>query len=116
MRGDGGRIMEARIVSFMFDEEEGISMTAARADRKRCVARARGDRSPAGWRTSDISASGRGIDRRFRHESSAVDMAPFVPLRVGGETVGVVNVNNKTTGALRSTTDFSSPSRGGSAS
>ena len=110
-------VMDARIVSFMFFNEDGtdLSIRASHGLDAETVARTRvrlGD-SVAGWvaQTSenliveDIEA-----DRRFRrmnHPQYETKSLLCVPLRVSGETVGVVNVNNKTTGAPLDQDDLS---------
>ncbi|HEU5310205.1 MAG TPA: HD domain-containing phosphohydrolase, partial [Candidatus Eisenbacteria bacterium] len=103
-------VMDARIVSFMFFNEEGtdLSIRASHGLDAETVARTRvrlGD-SVAGWvaQTSenlcveDIESDGR--FRRMNHPQYETKSLLCVPLRVTGETVGVINVNNKTTGTL----------------
>ncbi len=101
-------VMEARIVSLMFCDESGAELLiqAAYGLDKDMVARARvkiGD-SIAGWvaQTSEnLCVTDIENDRRFRkmnHPQYETKSLLCVPLKVGGETVGVVNVNNKSTG------------------
>ncbi|HEX7079297.1 MAG TPA: HD domain-containing phosphohydrolase [Candidatus Eisenbacteria bacterium] len=101
-------VMDAGLVSLMFLTEEGseLAIQAAYGLDTDTVARTRvkiGD-SIAGWvaQTSerllvrDIEG-----DRRFRkmnHPQYETKSLLCVPLRVQGETVGVINVNNKRTG------------------
>jgi signal transduction histidine kinase/putative methionine-R-sulfoxide reductase with GAF domain len=101
-------VMEARIVSFMFLDETGseLRIQAAHGLDPDTVARARvrvGD-SIAGW----IAHTGEPLlvkdiehDRRFRkmnHPQYATRSLLGAPLQIRGETVGVVNVNNKQEG------------------
>ena len=101
-------VMEARIVSLMFTDEAGseLLIQAAHGLDKDMVARARvkiGD-SIAGWvaQTSEnLCVTDIENDRRFRkmnHPQYETKSLLCVPLKIGGETVGVLNVNNKTTG------------------
>jgi len=101
-------VMEARIISFMFFDEERteLRIEAAHGLDEDTVARTRvktGD-SIAGWvaQTSEyLCVSDVESDRRFRkmnHPQYETKSLLCVPLKVGGETVGVVNVNNKATG------------------
>jgi signal transduction histidine kinase/HD-GYP domain-containing protein (c-di-GMP phosphodiesterase class II) len=102
-------VMEARIVSFMFLDEEGVELRiqAAHGLDIDTVGRTRvrvGD-SIAGW----VAHTGEALlvedvetDRRFRkmnHPQYETHSLLGAPLQIGGETVGVVNVNNKTSGA-----------------
>jgi GAF domain-containing protein len=101
--------MEAKIVSLMFFNEDGseLRIQAAYGLDADTVARTRvrtGD-SIAGWvaRTSE-SLHVRDIetDRRFRkmnHPQYETKSLLCVPLQLGGETVGVLNVNNKAAGS-----------------
>ncbi|HYR69574.1 MAG TPA: HD domain-containing phosphohydrolase, partial [Candidatus Dormibacteraeota bacterium] len=101
-------VMEARIVSLMFCNEAGTELLiqAAYGLDADMVARTRvkmGD-SIAGWvaQTSEnLCVTDIENDRRFRkmnHPQYETKSLLCVPLKIGGETVGVVNVNNKTTG------------------
>jgi HD-GYP domain-containing protein (c-di-GMP phosphodiesterase class II) len=101
-------VMEARIVSLMFCDESGseLLIQAAHGLDRDMVARARvriGD-SIAGWvaQTSEnLCVTDIENDRRFRkmnHPQYETKSLLCVPLKVAGETVGVLNVNNKTTG------------------
>ena len=110
-------VMEARIVSFMFFDEEGkdLIIRCAHGLDAETVASARvhvGD-SIAGWvaqTSEDLCVEDVETDRRFRrmnHPQYETKSLLCVPLRVGGETVGVVNVNNKTTGASFDPDDLS---------
>ena len=101
-------VMEARIVSFMFFDEERaeLRIEAAHGLDEDTVARTRvklGD-SIAGWvaQTSEyLCVTDVEGDRRFRkmnHPQYETKSLLCVPLKVAGETVGVVNVNNKSTG------------------
>jgi signal transduction histidine kinase/HD-GYP domain-containing protein (c-di-GMP phosphodiesterase class II) len=103
-------VMDARIVSFMFFNEDGtdLAIRASHGLDPETVARTRvrlGD-SVAGWvaQTSEnLCVEDIETDRRFRrmnHPQYETKSLLCVPLRVGGETVGVVNVNNKTTGTV----------------
>jgi len=101
-------VMEARIVSLMFCNETGTELViqAAYGLDADMVARTRvkmGD-SIAGWvaQTSEnLCVTDIEADRRFRkmnHPQYETKSLLCVPLKIGGETVGVLNVNNKTTG------------------
>ena len=101
-------VMEARIVSFMFFNEDGtdLAIRASHGLDADTVAKTRvriGD-SVAGWvaQTSEnLCVEDIEADRRFRrmnHPQYETKSLLCVPLRVAGETVGVINVNNKTTG------------------
>jgi signal transduction histidine kinase/putative methionine-R-sulfoxide reductase with GAF domain len=101
-------VMDARIVSLMFCNEAGTELLiqAAYGLDADMVARTRvkmGD-SIAGWvaQTSEnLCVTDIENDRRFRkmnHPQYETKSLLCVPLKIGGETVGVVNVNNKTTG------------------
>ena len=103
-------VMDARIVSFMFFDEEGaeLSVRASHGLDPETVASSRvrlGD-SIAGWvaQTSEnLCVEDIETDRRFRrmnHPQYETKSLLCVPLKVTGETVGVINVNNKTTGTL----------------
>ena len=110
-------VMEAGIVSFMFFDDEGteLRIQAASGLDADTVARTRvkvGD-SIAGWvaRSSEnLLVEDVETDRRFRkmnHPQYETRSLLCVPLRVSGETVGVVNVSNKTTGAVFDADDLS---------
>ncbi|HET9252730.1 MAG TPA: HD domain-containing phosphohydrolase [Candidatus Eisenbacteria bacterium] len=110
-------VMDARIVSFMFFNEEGtdLAIRASHGLDAETVVRTRvrlGD-SVAGWvaRTSEnLCVENIESDRRFRrmnHPQYETKSLLCVPLRVAGETVGVINVNNKTTGTLLDQDDLS---------
>ena len=110
-------VMEARIVSLMFFDEDGkdLVIRAAHGLDPETVANTRvrvGD-SIAGWvahTSEDLCVENVESDRRFRrmnHPQYETKSLLCVPLRVNGETVGVVNVNNKTTGAPFDTDDLS---------
>ena len=101
-------VMEAGIVSFMFFDDDGseLHIQAAHGLDPDTVARTRvkvGD-SIAGWvaRTSEnLLVEDVETDRRFRkmnHPQYETRSLLCVPLRVSGETVGVVNASNRTTG------------------
>lgn len=101
-------IMEARIISFMFFDEERseLRIEVAHGLDSDTVARTRvktGD-SIAGWvaQTSEyLCVTDVETDRRFRkmnHPQYETKSLLCVPLKISGETVGVVNVNNKSTG------------------
>jgi len=101
-------VMEARIVSFMFLDEPGteLRIQAAHGLDPDTVARTRvriGD-SIAGWvaqSSESLLVSDVEADRRFRkmnHPQYETKSLLCVPLRIAGETVGVVNVNNKVAG------------------
>ncbi len=102
-------VMEARIVSIMFFDESGseLLIQAAHGLDRDMVARTRvriGD-SIAGWvaQTSEnLCVTDIESDRRFRkmnHPQYETKSLLCVPLRIAGETVGVLNVNNKAAGA-----------------
>jgi HD-GYP domain-containing protein (c-di-GMP phosphodiesterase class II) len=101
-------VMEARIVSFMFFNEDGTELLirASHGLDAETVARTRVrlGGSIAGWvaQTSEnLCVADIEADRRFRrmnHPQYETKSLLCVPLKVAGETVGVVNVNNKTTG------------------
>ena len=110
-------VMEARIVSFMFFDEDGkeLLIRAAHGLDPETVANTRvrlGD-SIAGWvahTSEDLCVEDVETDRRFRrmnHPQYETKSLLCVPLRVGGDTVGVINVNNKTTGASFDQDDLS---------
>jgi signal transduction histidine kinase/HD-GYP domain-containing protein (c-di-GMP phosphodiesterase class II) len=110
-------VMEARIVSFMFFDEDGkeLLIRAAYGLDPETVANTRvriGD-SIAGWvahTSEDLCVEDVEADRRFRrmnHPQYETKSLLCVPLRVGGDTVGVINVNNKTTGASFDPDDLS---------
>ncbi|MGH7681162.1 MAG: ATP-binding protein, partial [Candidatus Eiseniibacteriota bacterium] len=99
-------VMEARIVSVMFCDETGseLLIQAAHGLDRDMVARTRvriGD-SIAGWvaQTSEnLCVTDIENDRRFRkmnHPQYETKSLLCVPLKIAGETVGVLNVNNKT--------------------
>jgi len=101
-------VMEARIVSAMFCDETGseLLIQAAHGLDRDMVARTRvriGD-SIAGWvaQTSEnLCVTDIENDRRFRkmnHPQYETKSLLCVPLKISGETVGVLNVNNKSTG------------------
>ena len=101
-------VMDAGIVSVLFFSEDGSEMAihAAHGLDADTVARTRvraGD-SIAGWvaRTSEnLLVADIETDRRFRkmnHPQYETKSLLCVPLRLAGETVGVVNVNNKRNG------------------
>ncbi len=109
-------VMEARIVSIMFCDETGseLLIQAAHGLDPDMVARTRvkvGD-SIAGWvaQTSEnLCVVDIENDRRFRkmnHPQYETKSLLCVPLRIAGETVGVVNVNNKATGVPFDTDDL----------
>jgi signal transduction histidine kinase/HD-GYP domain-containing protein (c-di-GMP phosphodiesterase class II) len=109
-------VMEARIVSLMFCNEAGTELLiqASHGLDADMVARTRvkmGD-SIAGWvaQTSEnLCVTDIENDRRFRkmnHPQYETKSLLCVPLKIGGETVGVVNVNNKTTGVPFDTDDL----------
>jgi len=110
-------VMEARIVSFMFFDEDGkeLLIRSSHGLDPETVAntRVRAGDSVAGWvaqTSEDLCVEDIEADRRFRrmnHPQYETKSLLCVPLRVGGETVGVVNVNNKTTGAPFDTDDLS---------
>jgi signal transduction histidine kinase/putative methionine-R-sulfoxide reductase with GAF domain len=98
-------VMDAGIVSFMFFTEDATELViqAAHGLDADMVARTRvraGD-SIAGWvaQTSEsLLVKDIESDRRFRkmnHPQYETKSLLCVPLRIAGETVGVVNVNNK---------------------
>jgi signal transduction histidine kinase/putative methionine-R-sulfoxide reductase with GAF domain len=98
-------VMEARIVSFMFLDEAGaeLRVQAAHGLDADTVARTRvkiGD-SIAGWvaqSSESLLVTDVEADRRFRkmnHPQYETRSLLCVPIRIGGELVGVVNVNNK---------------------
>lgn len=102
-------VMEARIVSIMFCDENGseLLIQASHGLDRDMVARTRvkiGD-SIAGWvaQTSEnLCVTDIESDRRFRkmnHPQYETKSLLCVPLRIAGETVGVLNVNNKAAGA-----------------
>jgi signal transduction histidine kinase/putative methionine-R-sulfoxide reductase with GAF domain len=102
-------VMDARIVSLMFLDESGseLLIQAAHGLDRDMVARARvkiGD-SIAGWvaqASENLCVTDIESDRRFRkmnHPQYETKSLLCVPLKVAGETVGVVNVNNKASGA-----------------
>src|SRR6185295_18874675 len=101
-------VMEARNVSLMFFNEDGteLMIRAAHGLDPDMVARARvkTGASIAGWvaQTSEnLCVTDIENDRRFRkmnHPQYETKSLLCVPLKIGGETVGVMNVNNKTTG------------------
>jgi signal transduction histidine kinase/putative methionine-R-sulfoxide reductase with GAF domain len=110
-------VMEAGIVSFMFFDDEGaeLHIQAAHGLDPDTVARTRvkvGD-SIAGWvaRTSEnLLVEDVESDRRFRkmnHPQYETRSLLCVPLRVSGETVGVVNASNRTTGSPFDADDLS---------
>jgi signal transduction histidine kinase/HD-GYP domain-containing protein (c-di-GMP phosphodiesterase class II) len=110
-------VMDARIVSFMFFNEDGTDLLirASHGLDPGTVARTRvrlGD-SVAGWvaQTSEnLCVEDIEADRRFRrmnHPQYETKSLLCVPLKVAGETVGVVNVNNKTTGTPLDQDDLS---------
>ena len=112
-----GEVMEAGIVSFMFFDDEGaeLRIQGAYGLDPDTVARTRvkvGD-SIAGWvaRTSEnLLVEDVETDRRFRkmnHPQYETRSLLCVPLQVGGETVGVVNVSNKVGGAVFDADDLS---------
>ena len=101
-------VMEARNVSIMFFNEDGteLHIRAAHGLDPDMVARARvkTGASIAGWvaQTSEnLLVNDIENDRRFRklnHPQYETKSLLCVPLRLAGETVGVVNVSSKTTG------------------
>jgi HD-GYP domain-containing protein (c-di-GMP phosphodiesterase class II) len=110
-------VMDAGIVSVMFLSEDGSEMVihAAHGLDADTVARTRvraGD-SVAGWvaRTSEnLIVTDIETDRRFQkmsHPQYETKSLLCVPLRLSGETVGVVNVNNKRNGIEFDTDDLS---------
>lgn len=110
-------VMDARIVSFMFFNEDGTDLLirASHGLDPGTVDRTRvrlGD-SVAGWvaQTSEnLCVEDIEADRRFRrmnHPQYETKSLLCVPLKVAGETVGVVNVNNKTTGTPLDQDDLS---------
>ena len=110
-------VMDAGIVSLLFFSEDGseLAIHAAHGLDPDTVARTRvraGD-SIAGWvaRTSEnLLVADVESDRRFRkmnHPQSQTKSLLCVPLRLSGETVGVVNVNNKRNGLEFDTDDLS---------
>ncbi len=102
-------VMEARIVSLMFYTEDGSELVirAASGLDTDTVARTRvkAGSSIAGWvaQTSEnLLINDIENDRRFRrlnHPQYETKSLLCVPLRVEGETVGVVNVSSRATGA-----------------
>jgi signal transduction histidine kinase/HD-GYP domain-containing protein (c-di-GMP phosphodiesterase class II) len=109
-------VMEARIVSFMFLDEAGteLRIQSAHGLDADTVARARVKLggSIAGWvaqSSESLLVSDVEADRRFRkmnHPQYETKSLLCVPLRIAGETVGVVNVNNKTSGTPFDTDDL----------
>ncbi len=101
-------VMEARNVSIMFFNEDGteLQIRAAHGVDPETVARARvkTGASIAGWvaQTSEhLLVNDIESDRRFRrmnHPQYETKSLLCVPLRISGETVGVVNVSSKSTG------------------
>lgn len=101
-------VMEARNVSIMFFNEDGteLHIRAAHGLDPDMVARARvkTGASIAGWvaQTSEnLLVNDIENDRRFRklnHPQYETKSLLCVPLRISGETVGVVNVSSKSTG------------------
>lgn len=101
-------VMDAGIVSVMFFSEDGSEMAihAAHGLDADTVARTkvRAGNSIAGWvaRTAEsLLVPDIESDRRFRkmnHPQYETKSLLCVPLRLAGETVGVVNVNNKRNG------------------
>ncbi len=102
-------VMEARIVSLMFYTEDASELVirAASGLDSDTVARTRvkAGASIAGWvaQTSEnLLVNDIENDRRFRrlnHPQYETKSLLCVPLRVEGETVGVVNVSSRSTGA-----------------
>ncbi len=101
-------VMDAGIVSFMFFSEDAAELViqAAHGLDPDTVARTRvrtGD-SIAGWvahTSENLIVADIESDRRFRkmnHPQYETKSLLCVPLRIAGETVGVVNVNNKRNG------------------
>ncbi|HKQ18929.1 MAG TPA: HD domain-containing phosphohydrolase, partial [Candidatus Eisenbacteria bacterium] len=110
-------VMDARIVSLMFYTPDGTELViqAAHGLDSDTVARTRvrtGD-SIAGWvaQTSEsLLVEDIETDRRFRkmnHPQYETKSLLCVPLKVAGETVGVINVNNKRAGAAFDLDDLS---------
>ena len=110
-------VMDARIVSLMFYTPDGAELViqAAHGLDSDTVARTRvrtGD-SIAGWvaQTSEsLLVEDIETDRRFRkmnHPQYETKSLLCVPLKVAGETVGVINVNNKRAGAAFDLDDLS---------
>ena len=101
-------VMEARIVSFMFLDEAGVelSVQAAYGLDADTVARTRVriGSSVAGYvaqSSENLLVADIEKDRRFKkmsHPQYETRSLLCVPLRIAGETVGVVNVNNKASG------------------
>jgi signal transduction histidine kinase/HD-GYP domain-containing protein (c-di-GMP phosphodiesterase class II) len=103
-----GEVMDARIVSLMFFTPDGSELViqASHGLDQDTVARTRvkvGD-SIAGWVAKTAEAllvPDIERDRRFRkmnHPQYETKSLLCVPVKLAGETVGVVNVNNKKTG------------------
>jgi signal transduction histidine kinase/HD-GYP domain-containing protein (c-di-GMP phosphodiesterase class II) len=101
-------VMDAGIVSILFFNEDASELViqAAHGLDADMVARTRvrtGD-SIAGWvaqSSENLLVQDIELDRRFRkmnHPQYETKSLLCVPLRIAGETVGVVNVNNKRTG------------------
>jgi len=110
-------VMEAKIVSFMFFSEDGgeLLIQAAYGLDSDTVARTRvrtGD-SIAGWvaqNSENLHVPDVESDRRFRkmnHPQYETKSLLCVPLRISGETVGVINANNKVSGAPYDADDLS---------
>lgn len=109
-------VMEARIVSLMFYTEDASELVirAASGLDPDTVARTRvkAGSSIAGWvaqTAENLLVQDIETDRRFRrlnHPQYETKSLLCVPLRVEGETVGVINVSSRATGAEFDTDDL----------
>ena len=110
-------VMEARIVSVMFFNEDGteLHIRAAHGLDPDMVARARVKTggSIAGWvaqTCENLLVNDIENDRRFRklnHPQYETKSLLCVPLRIAGEVIGVVNVSSKSTGVPFDADDLS---------